>query len=72
MQKALDNAAQNRTTLVIAHRLATVQQADRIVVLEHGRIVAQGRHAELLRTSPLYAQLAALQFGAPLGQTVEP
>ncbi|WP_028228883.1 ABC transporter transmembrane domain-containing protein [Paraburkholderia ferrariae] len=72
VQKALDNAAQNRTTLVIAHRLATVQQADRIVVLEHGRIVAQGRHAELLRTSPLYAQLAALQFGAPLGQTVEP
>jgi ATP-binding cassette, subfamily B, bacterial len=72
VQKALDNATQNRTTLVIAHRLATVQQADRIVVLEHGRIVAQGRHAELLRTSPLYAQLAALQFDAPLGQTVEP
>ncbi|MDR5759729.1 ABC transporter transmembrane domain-containing protein [Caballeronia sp. LZ035] len=64
VQTALDNAAQNRTTLVIAHRLATVQQADRIVVLEHGRIVAQGRHAELLRDSPLYAQLAALQFGA--------
>ncbi|WP_280529124.1 ABC transporter transmembrane domain-containing protein [Burkholderia perseverans] len=63
VQQALDNAAQNRTTLVIAHRLATVQQADRIVVLEHGRIVAQGRHAELLTSSPLYAQLAALQFG---------
>ena len=63
VQKALDNAAQNRTTLVIAHRLATVQQADRIVVLEQGRIVAQGPHAELLRSSPLYAQLAALQFG---------
>jgi ATP-binding cassette subfamily B protein len=62
VQTALDNAAQNRTTLVIAHRLATVQQADRIVVLEHGRIVAQGRHAELLQSSPLYAQLAALQF----------
>jgi ATP-binding cassette subfamily B protein len=69
VQKALDNAAQNRTTLVIAHRLATVQQADRIVVLEHGRIVAQGRHTELLQSSPLYAQLAALQFGEPLGQT---
>jgi len=63
VQTALDNAAQNRTTLVIAHRLATVQQADRIVVMEHGRIVAQGRHAELLRSSPLYARLAALQFG---------
>ncbi|HZZ11752.1 MAG TPA: ABC transporter transmembrane domain-containing protein [Paraburkholderia sp.] len=63
VQIALDNASRNRTTLVIAHRLATVQQADRIVVLEQGRIVAQGRHAELLLSSPLYAQLAALQFG---------
>jgi len=63
VQTALDNAALNLTTLVIAHRLATVQQADRIVVLEQGRIVAQGRHAELLQHSPLYAQLAALQFG---------
>ena len=71
VQQALDNAAQNRTTLVIAHRLATVQQADRIVVLEQGRIVAQGRHTELLQTSPLYAQLAALQFGEPLGQTAQ-
>lgn len=64
VQTALNNAAKNRTTLVIAHRLATVQQADRIVVLEQGRIVAQGRHAELLQSSPLYARLAALQFGA--------
>jgi ATP-binding cassette subfamily B protein len=63
VQTALDYAALNRTTLVIAHRLATVQQADRIVVLDQGRIVAQGRHAELLQSSPLYAQLAALQFG---------
>ncbi|SDE27995.1 ABC transporter transmembrane domain-containing protein [Paraburkholderia lycopersici] len=71
VQTALDNATHNRTTLVIAHRLATVQQADRIVVLEHGRIVAQGRHAELLDHSPLYAQLAALQFGEPLAKTGE-
>ncbi|MEW6343773.1 MAG: ABC transporter transmembrane domain-containing protein [Pseudomonadota bacterium] len=69
VQTALDNAAQNRTTLVIAHRLATVQRADRIVVLEQGRIVAQGRHAELLQSSPLYAQLAALQFGEQLKPT---
>ncbi|QGZ65532.1 ABC transporter transmembrane domain-containing protein [Paraburkholderia acidisoli] len=73
VQTALDNAAHNRTTLVIAHRLATVQQADRIVVLEQGRIVAQGRHADLLRSSPLYAQLAALQFGEmPLRDPAEP
>lgn len=70
VQTALDNAALNRTTLVIAHRLATVQQADRIVVLDQGRIVAQGRHAELLRSSPLYAQLAALQFGEADGGRV--
>ncbi|SAL82496.1 ABC transporter ATP-binding/permease [Caballeronia terrestris] len=68
VQRALDNAAQNRATLVIAHRLATVQQADRIVVLEQGRIVAQDRHAELLQSSPLYAKVAALQFGEPLKQ----
>jgi ATP-binding cassette subfamily B protein len=71
VQTALDNAAMNRTTLVIAHRLATVQQADRIVVLDQGRIVAQGRHAELLQNSPLYAQLAALQFGELHGNSVE-
>jgi ATP-binding cassette subfamily B protein len=71
VQTALDNAALNRTTLVIAHRLATVQQADRIVVLDQGRIVAQGRHAELLQSSPLYAQLAALQFGELHGKPVE-
>ncbi|GHD65416.1 ABC transporter ATP-binding protein [Jeongeupia chitinilytica] len=62
VQQALDNASHNRTTLVIAHRLATVLEADWIVVLEHGRIVAQGRHADLLHSSPLYARLAALQF----------
>ncbi|QEI05881.1 ATP-binding cassette domain-containing protein [Pigmentiphaga aceris] len=62
VQQALDNASQDRTTLVIAHRLATVQQADRIVVVDQGRIVAQGRHEELLISSPLYARLARLQF----------
>ena len=53
-----------RTTLVIAHRLATVKNADRIVVLEHGRVVEQGRHDELLALKGVYAQLAALQFSA--------
>lgn len=62
VQVALDNAAHNRTTLVIAHRLATVQAADRIVVMEAGQIVAEGTHAQLLQDSPLYARLAALQF----------
>ena len=63
VQQALDAAAKNRTTLVIAHRLATVQAADRIVVMEAGRIVAEGSHEQLLSSSPLYARLAALQFG---------
>jgi ATP-binding cassette, subfamily B, bacterial len=62
VQQALDNAAQNRTTLVIAHRLATVQAADRIIVMEAGEIVAEGTHTQLLTESPLYARLAKLQF----------
>ena len=52
----------HRTTLVIAHRLATVQRADRIVVLDGGRIVETGRHAELVARGGLYARLAAMQF----------
>lgn len=62
VQQALQQLMRNRTTLVIAHRLATVQSANRIAVLNHGRLDAIGTHAQLLQTSPLYSQLATLQF----------
>ena len=64
IQQALTRLIANRTTLVIAHRLSTVQKADRIVVLERGRIVAMGTHEQLLREGGLYAELARLQFAA--------
>ncbi|VWX62289.1 ATP-binding cassette, subfamily B [Burkholderiales bacterium 8X] len=62
VQAALESAMAGRTTLVIAHRLATVQKADRIVVLDHGGIVEQGTHAALVASNGVYARLAALQF----------
>lgn len=64
VQAALESAMRDRTTLVIAHRLATVQKADLIVVLDHGALVEQGTHAELVARGGVYAGLAALQFAA--------
>jgi ATP-binding cassette, subfamily B, bacterial len=62
VQAAVESLAQGRTTLVVAHRLATVKRADRIVVFEHGQIIAQGKHDELVAQGGLYARLARLQF----------
>ena len=62
VQAALESAMKGRTTLVVAHRLATVQQADRILVLDHGQLVEQGTHAALVAKGGVYARLAALQF----------
>jgi ATP-binding cassette subfamily B protein len=64
VQLALARLMARRTVLIIAHRLATVRHADRIAVMEHGRIIATGTHDELASSNPLYARLAALQFGA--------
>jgi len=63
VQKALDRLMKNRTTVVIAHRLSTVQEAERIVVLDQGRIIASGSHKHLIKDQKsLYANLARLQF----------
>lgn len=66
VQQAITRLMEGRTTLVIAHRLSTVLSADRIVVMQDGKIEAIGSHAELLQSSPLYARLAKLQFDQPL------
>ncbi len=69
IQQALPRLMAGRTTLVIAHRLATVKSADRIAVIEQGKLVAIGKHAELVASSPLYARLAELQFNTDSVQT---
>ena len=63
VQQALEKLTAGRTTLVIAHRLSTVRNAQKIVVMEKGAVVAEGTHAQLMKKSPLYAKLATLQFG---------
>ncbi|MCK1975194.1 ABC transporter ATP-binding protein, partial [Bacillus safensis] len=66
VQKALDGLMADRTTLVVAHRLAPVLKADRILVLDHGRIVEEGTHQTLVEKGGIYARLAKLQFDAGL------
>ncbi len=62
IQSALERLAKGRTVIAIAHRLSTILKSDKIVVMEHGRIVAAGTHGQLMETSPLYKKLYELQF----------
>jgi subfamily B ATP-binding cassette protein MsbA len=62
VQLALDTLMKGRTTVVIAHRLSTIEHADRIIVLDGGRIVEQGTHAELLSSNGAYSRLSRIQF----------
>ncbi|MFD1882671.1 ABC transporter transmembrane domain-containing protein [Paracoccus pacificus] len=72
VQSAVDNLARDRTTVIIAHRLATVMKADRIIVMEAGQVVAQGTHGELVAQGGLYARLARLQFTDGMPAAPEP
>ena len=67
IQKALAEVMKHRTTLVIAHRLSTIENADQVIVLDHGKVVERGTHAELLALDGIYARLYQTQFDSSAG-----